>query len=58
MSYALGVLKWSPEVFWNSTVSELISASEGHAAQFKTPGQNPLKKEELEDLMNRFPDDD
>jgi len=57
MKFALGTLKWTPDAFWNATISEVMAASEGHSAQFKTPSSNPMKPDELEEMMKQFPDE-
>lgn len=56
MEFALGVLKWVPKVFWNSTSVELVIAAEGHAKQFKKPEDDFMSRNELEEMMKRHPD--
>lgn len=47
----------TPETFWGCSVKEFVSAMEGFMI---TKGKNktlqPLLKEEMEELMRRFPD--
>ena len=48
MEIGLGVVGLSPKDFWEMSFKEFYSAVEG----FKTP----LSKNQLEDLMERYPD--
>jgi hypothetical protein len=56
MEFALGVLKWTPEVFWRSTSFETFAAARGHSSQYpkKEEGMTP---NEFQDLMDKFPDE-
>ena len=53
MALGLGVLRWSPEEFWNATPRELIAAWQALAGK-----QNlaPAGRDDLERLMEAFPD--
>ena len=48
MRLALGVLKWSPQVFWQSTPHELVAASEGSQGEF---GQTKRKETAFQELF-------
>ena len=46
----------TPEEFWNMTMIEFCSACDGFA-RFNGADQNaPMSKDELQDLMERYPD--
>ena len=56
MEIGLGTMQMTPEVFWNMSLSEFYSAIEG-LRNFHTDTKSaPMKREELEDLMERYPD--
>lgn len=60
MKVSLGVLGFSPEVFWKMTMNEFLLACEGRI-EANGGGDNkaltdPLSMQELEELMIRFPD--
>ena len=56
METGLGVLRMTPDEFWNCTMREFISACEGFS-KFNGAKQNaPMTRDELEDLMERYPD--
>tara|TARA_R100000734_G_C3319102_1_gene114288 strand:- start:6319 stop:6462 length:144 start_codon:yes stop_codon:yes gene_type:complete len=42
--------------FWNSSLHEFLLAVEGFAEFHSDGSPSPLKKDELEDLMERYPD--
>ena len=51
IGFGLGVLRLSPQAFWSMTPRELALAI--HAA---TGATTPLRRQELCDLMTRYPD--
>ena len=52
----LGKMGMSPDVFWNMSFQEFNLAVDGFA-EFHSGGESPpLGKDELEDLMERYPD--
>lgn len=53
LSFALGVLRWPPDVVWRATPRELALAAR---ALFGAPIAAPLARADLADLMARFPD--
>lgn len=67
MEFALGVLHWTPDDFWNSTFLEISCAYIGHA---RSNGLGPWQihpngwsgvmieqhKQEIEELKKQFPD--
>ena len=56
MKIALGKMQMSPDVFWNMSIQEFNCAVDGFA-EFHSGGEPPpLRKDELEDLMERYPD--
>lgn len=56
MKIALGKMGMSPDVFWNMSITEFYAAIEGFA-EFHSGGKPPpLSRNELEDLMERYPD--
>lgn len=52
MQFGFGVLRLSPRAFWGLTPRELAAAWQALAGE--RPG--PLGRDELEGLMERFPD--
>lgn len=64
MKFALGVLHWSPDTFWNATFYEVSCAYTGHCEVNRVEGfGRSLTEEEaaelqevVEDLRERFPD--
>ena len=67
MEFALGVLHWPPDKFWNSTFYEMSCAYIGHARAnglgpwyVPTHGWSDVMIEshqaEIEDMKRRFPD--
>ncbi len=57
MEFAFGVLHWSPDVFWRSTMKELIAAAEGVQKANKIPDQDePMSLERFMELQQQFPD--
>lgn len=54
MRAGLGVLRFSPEVFWSMTPREFAAALEG--ALGPSPGQDALDRPALARLMTRYPD--
>lgn len=60
MQLGLGVLRWNPEQFWNSTVRELYAGVEGYNESQGEKKTEPLTRadvEELQSLMEQFPDE-
>tara|TARA_B100001248_G_scaffold253427_1_gene230683 strand:+ start:162 stop:332 length:171 start_codon:yes stop_codon:yes gene_type:complete len=56
METAFGKMGMSPDVFWNMSFPEFYSAISGFV-DFHSDGKPPpLRKDELEDLMERYPD--
>lgn len=51
---ALGLLQWSPEVFWRATPAELRLAIAGRMG--RNGAVAPLDRAELAALARRFPD--
>lgn len=57
MRFALGMLGWTPETFWNSTPPELRLAFEGFAKMHgldKAKENAPVTSDELEELEKRI----
>lgn len=61
MTFALGVLRWSPETFWASTFYEVSCAYMGHLIEqgaFKQSHEwTKADVDEIEALKKRFPDE-
>lgn len=51
IGFGLGVLRLSPQAFWSMTPRELALA-----IQAATGTTAPLRRQELSDLMTRYPD--
>jgi uncharacterized phage protein (TIGR02216 family) len=56
MKLALGKMQMSPDTFWNMSLIEFFSATEGFSEFHSGGTPPPLAKEELEDMMERYPD--
>lgn len=56
MQTCLGKMRIDPQVFWDMSLPELYAAFEGFS-EFHSGGQPPpLSRNELQDLMERYPD--
>ena len=56
MQIALGKMCLSPDVFWGMSFPEFYAAVEGFS-EFHSGGKPPpLRKHDLEELMERYPD--
>ncbi len=56
MEIGLGKMQMRPNDFWNMSMIEFYSALNGFA-DFHSGGKpSPLNKDELQDLMERYPD--
>ena len=53
MEVGLGVLGLAPAVFWSMTLKELAAAVRG---RFGPGAPAPLKRSDLEAMLQRFPD--
>lgn len=53
---ATGVLGWSPAMFWDATVAELLTAIEGRFGHEASGVSLPLAIADLNRLKERFPD--
>jgi hypothetical protein len=51
MSSAIGILKWSPEVFWKATMFEYTAAMKGHLISQGVKFTEPMSDEEVKELM-------
>ncbi len=52
----VGMLGWSPAVFWDSSPIEVFMALEGFQ-EFNGAPEAPMGRDELEDLMELYPDE-
>lgn len=52
----IGVLQMTPDQFWNMTMIEYSCAVEGFSSFHASSSDTPLTKDELQDLMERYPD--
>lgn len=56
MKLALGKMGMRPDDFWNMSLIEFYAAMDGFA-EFHSGGKPPpLRRDELEDLMELYPD--
>lgn len=58
MQLGLGVLRIAPRDFWTQSMREWVMTMEGHRIAQGSPEAPlpPMKKDELESLMTRYPD--
>ena len=55
MEYALGTLHWTPDVFWRSTMHELMAANRGYIKANTPPDDTkPATREDFEMLKKKF----
>jgi hypothetical protein len=52
----VGMMGMQPSEFWNSSPIEVISAIEGFQEFHGVSSDKPLSRDELTDLMERYPD--
>ena len=56
MKLGIGKLRMSPAEFWDCSLAEFLLAVEGFA-EFHSDGKAaPMRKDELQDLMELYPD--
>jgi len=46
----------TPEQFWNLTMIEFSCAVEGFSSFHASQSETPLTRDELQDMMERYPD--
>jgi len=56
MKIGLGKMQIRPDDFWNMSLIEFYSAIEGFSEFHSSGKPPPMQKDELEDLMERYPD--
>lgn len=50
MASAMGILKWSPNVFWDATFYEYTAAMKGHLISQGVSTKEPMTRDEFLDL--------
>ena len=55
METAFGKMQIRPDDFWNMSLPEFFAAINGFS-EFHSSGQPPLRKNDLVDLMEMYPD--
>jgi hypothetical protein len=53
----MGMIGWTPEVFWNATLHEVYTAIEGFMEFNGGKKDSPMTSNELQDLMELYPDE-
>ena len=56
MEICLGMINMSPKDFWNLSPIELYAAVEGFLEFNTTNSSQPMTRDELDDLMELYPD--
>ena len=57
MKLGLGVLRFSPDVFWRMSLAEWLAARDGiMGGGGQTPADSPVMAAELEHLIKSYPD--
>ena len=56
MEIGLGIIRISPNDFWNMSIYEFYSAVEGFKEFNTDQSKKPMNKAKLDDLLERFPD--
>ncbi len=58
MKFAFGVLRISPDIFWNMTMIEFLAALDGYKSTLPKPKKDEsLSRKEFEQMLQMFPDD-
>jgi len=59
MRAGMGMLRWSPDTFWNATLPELVAAADGYrlAHGEEVDFDVSFGRRDLERLMALYPDD-
>jgi len=57
MEMAFGVLGFTPKTFWSMTMEEFSTACDGRIKSMGGEEEDPIGREDLERMMERFPDD-
>ena len=57
MEICMGMIGWTPNVFWNSTLHEIVPAIDGFIEFNGGSQQKPMTNDELKDLMELYPDE-
>lgn len=56
MEIGLGILNLAPAAFWDMSLHEFYAACEGLQEFHGGKKQNPLTRDELQELMELYPD--
>ena len=56
MQLGIGIMQMPPDVFWNLSMIEFSHACEGFSKFNSNQSNAPMTKDELQDLMERYPD--
>ena len=56
MEICTGMIGWTPKDFWNSTIQEIVPAIDGFVEFNGGAKEKPLTNDELQDLMELYPD--
>lgn len=56
MEICMGMIGMSPTEFWNSSLIEVVTAIEGFTEFHSSSKEEPMDRDELEDLMELYPD--
>lgn len=56
MEIGFGILHLPPSEFWQMSLPELYAAIDGVAEYSGSRKEKPLSRDELQDLMERYPD--
>lgn len=56
MEIGLGIIGWTPQVFWKATHHELNRALDGWQEANGVQQEEHMTREKLEEMMERFPD--
>lgn len=56
MEICLGMIKMSPKDFWSMSPIEMYATVEGFIEFHTSKKDEPMSKEELDDLMELYPD--
>ena len=56
MEVCIGMIGWTPNTFWQSTLNEIYPAIDGFMEFNGAKTEKPMTSDELDNLMELYPD--
>jgi len=57
MEVCIGMIGWTPNTFWQSTLNEIYPAIDGFMEFNGAKTEKPMTSDELDNLMELYPDE-